>query len=156
MRRIRPRFSIQSLMMVVVVVAGLLTLHKWLGPMVIALPLPCLAGVGTLWLVFRGQEQFAAFGFWVTATFIESMRTCWCSSPSEKCHLSQESMEDQSKFLFFVLGQVFAKFNRDFDSEVIDPTRLSRESLGQLPVPVFLESFIPPLLHGVGSSGAPG
>jgi hypothetical protein len=37
--------------MVVVVVAGLLTLHKWLGLMVIALPFPCLAGVGALWLV---------------------------------------------------------------------------------------------------------
>jgi hypothetical protein len=70
MRRFRPRFTIQSLMMVVVVVAGLLTLQKWLGLMVIALPFPCLAGVGALWLVFRGQQQFTAFGFWVTATLI--------------------------------------------------------------------------------------
>ena len=81
MRRVRPRFTIQSLMMVVVVVAGLLTLHKWLGLRVIALPFPCLAGVGTLWLVFRGQQQFTAFGSRVIATFIETIRTCLCSSP---------------------------------------------------------------------------
>jgi hypothetical protein len=81
MRLFRPRFTIRSLMIAVVVVAGLLALRNWLGLLVIALPLPCLAGVGGQWLVFRGRQQFAAFGFWVPATVINILFAASCVAP---------------------------------------------------------------------------
>ena len=68
MRLCRPQFTIRSLMIAVVVVAGLLALPNALGLMVIALSFPLLALVGAQWLVFRGQRRFAAFGFWVAAS----------------------------------------------------------------------------------------
>jgi hypothetical protein len=97
MRRFHPRFTIGSMMLAVVVVAGLLALYRWMGPMVIALPFPCLAGVGAQWVCFRGQpsltglgaqplviraqQRFAAFAFWVPAILINVLYDALCVVP---------------------------------------------------------------------------
>ena len=63
MRLCRPQFTIRSLMIAVVVVAGLLALPNALGLMVIALSFPLLALVGHQWLVFRGQRRSRRLAF---------------------------------------------------------------------------------------------
>jgi hypothetical protein len=78
MRLFRLQFTIRSLMIAVVVVAGLL---RGLGLTVIGLSLPFLAVVGAQWLVFRGQRRFAAFGFWLAATLTNVLYAASCVAP---------------------------------------------------------------------------
>src|SRR4051794_25670870 len=75
------RFTIRSLMIAVVIVAGLLALPNGLGVIVLACGLPCLAVIGAQWLVSRGHRHIAAFGFWSLATLTNALYAASCVAP---------------------------------------------------------------------------
>ncbi|MFI5387530.1 MAG: hypothetical protein ACHQ50_15585 [Fimbriimonadales bacterium] len=81
MRLPRLRFTVRSLMIAVVVVAGLLALPTERSVIVIALSVPCLALIGGQWLVFQGHRHLAAFGFWVLATLTNVLYAAACVAP---------------------------------------------------------------------------
>jgi hypothetical protein len=63
MQLLRARFTIRSLMIVVAIVGGLLAVPLGFAVIVLVGCIPCLAVMGSQWLVFRGHRRFAAFGF---------------------------------------------------------------------------------------------
>lgn len=81
MRPSRVRFTIRSLMIAVVVVAGLLMLPVVWGVIGLALSLPGLAVLGAHWLVFRGHRHLVAVFFWVLASLINVLYAAACICP---------------------------------------------------------------------------
>lgn len=75
------RFTIRSMMIAVLVVASLLALPGGWGVIVMALALPCLATIGSQWLVFRGHRHLATICFWVPAILSNALFAAFCVSP---------------------------------------------------------------------------
>src|SRR5438034_9255554 len=77
----RAQFTIRSLMIAVVVVAGVLALPGGYGLIVLACCLPCFGVIGAQWLVFRGHRRLAALGFWTLATLTNILYVASCVAP---------------------------------------------------------------------------
>src|SRR5437867_2501274 len=95
MRLPRVRFTIRSLMIAVVIVAGLLVVPEpWrmlvLGVSCVGVPLS-----GAQWLLFRRQRRLAAFCFWVLAILINVLYAVACVYP------------DSYGLIFLGIGWVF-------------------------------------------------
>jgi hypothetical protein len=75
------RFTIRSLMIAVVAVAGLLSLRNVWTVVVIALSLPGLALLVARWLIFRGHRHFASAFFWVPASLTNVLYAAACIRP---------------------------------------------------------------------------
>lgn len=81
MRLPRVRFTIRTLMVAVLAVAGLLALPNGLGLIMLVSCLPCFAMIGGQWLVFRGHRHLAALGFWSLATLTNVLYAASCLAP---------------------------------------------------------------------------
>jgi hypothetical protein len=77
----RQQFTIRSLMIVVLIVAGLLALPGGYGLIVLACSLPCFGLMGAQWLVYRGHRRLAALGFWTLATVTNLAYAASCVAP---------------------------------------------------------------------------
>jgi hypothetical protein len=75
------RFTIRSLMIAVVVVAGLLSLRNVWTVIVIALSLSGLALIVAQWLISRGHRQFTSAFFWVPASLTNALYAAACIRP---------------------------------------------------------------------------
>jgi hypothetical protein len=77
----RARFTIRSLMIAVVIVAGLLALPLGLRVVVAVLSLPFLALYSAGRLLEGGHRRLAAIGFWGMAIPVNVLFTVCCASP---------------------------------------------------------------------------
>src|SRR5689334_19938608 len=75
------RFTIRSLMIAVVIVAGLLAIPIGYGLIAVAFSLPCLGVFAAEWLVFRRRRRPAAIGFWTLAILINLAYAASCVAP---------------------------------------------------------------------------
>jgi hypothetical protein len=73
MRQPCLRFTIGTLMIAVAVVAVLLALSNVWGVIAVVLSIPCLALIGSHWLLFRGHRRAAGIVFWGLAIFINAL-----------------------------------------------------------------------------------
>ena len=81
MRQSRVRFTIRGLKIVIAAMAGLMALAVTSPGLAILIPIPCLALIGSWWLVRRGLRRVAGIGFWMLAIAINALYTVWCIAP---------------------------------------------------------------------------
>jgi hypothetical protein len=77
----RAQFTIRSLMIAVMVVAGLLALPEGWGAVAVVLSLPCLALFAAWRLLRGGHRRLAAIAFWGLAVPVNVLFTASCTSP---------------------------------------------------------------------------
>jgi hypothetical protein len=68
-------------MIAILIIASLLALPIELSMIVMALALPCLATIGSQWLVFRGHRHLVTVCFWVLTILSNALFAAFCVAP---------------------------------------------------------------------------